>query len=364
MVRERGADDARWMRRALELAERGRGRVSPNPLVGAVVVRDGERVGEGWHAEFGGPHAEVVALRDAGKKARGATLYLTLEPCAHQGKTPPCSEAILRAGISRMVFAIPDPHPPASGGAAIVANGGVVVRSGVEEERARDLNAAFLHRFGPERDRPWTVLKLALSIDGRMADRDRRSGWITAEEARREVHRERADMDAIAVGVGTVLEDDPRLTVRGDIVPRKPPTRVVFDRQLRLPLDSRLVRTAEETPVIAITSREAGTDAAADLRRAGVDVIVAADLRDGLRQLRERGVSSLYLEGGAVLAGTFVSEGLADRLHLYLAPLLLGPEGLHPFAGIESPSLGAAARWRRLETKALGEDTLIRLARD
>ncbi len=211
------------MRRALELAARGWGRVAPNPLVGAVVARGGEVVGEGWHTGYGRPHAEVEALRVAGEAARGATLYVTLEPCAHHGKTPPCTDAILAAGVRRVVFAASDPNPRAAGGCAVLETAGVEVERGVEMRAALDLNAPFFHGIaGPER--PWTELKLAVSLDGRVADRDGRSAWITGEEARAEVHRMRAGFGAVAVGIGTALADDPRLTVRGAVEPRVPPS--------------------------------------------------------------------------------------------------------------------------------------------
>lgn len=248
--------DAEWMRRALALAAGGWGRVAPNPLVGAVVVRDGASGGEGFHAEYGRPHAEVEALRAAGEAARGSTLYVTLEPCAHTGKTPPCTDAILAAGARRVVFAASDPNPKAAGGAAALEAAGVEVTRGVEMRAALDLNAPFFHGIaGPER--PWTELKLALSLDGRVADRDGRSAWITGEEARAEVHRMRAGFAAVAVGIGTALADDPQLTARGPVEPRVPPTRVVFDRRLRLPADGKLARTAREAPVWVVAAPDA-----------------------------------------------------------------------------------------------------------
>src|SRR3954468_2645940 len=235
-------DDGAFMRRALALAERGWGRTAPNPMVGAVVVRDGRVVGEGWHAEFGGPHAEVEALRAAGDRAKGATMYVTLEPCNHQGKTPPCTEALLAAGVRRVVVACEDPNPEARGGAHRLREAGVDVALGVEEDAARELNAPFFHALAS--DRPFVRLKLALSLDGALADHTRQPGWLTGEAARHEVHRLRADADAIAVGIGTVLADDPELTVRHVPAPRVAPTRVVFDTSARLPRTSRLATTA------------------------------------------------------------------------------------------------------------------------
>ncbi|MBA3671271.1 MAG: bifunctional diaminohydroxyphosphoribosylaminopyrimidine deaminase/5-amino-6-(5-phosphoribosylamino)uracil reductase RibD, partial [Gemmatimonadaceae bacterium] len=220
------------MRRALALAMRGWGRTAPNPLVGAVVVRDGEIVGEGWHAEYGGDHAEVTALRSAGALARGATMYVTLEPCNHHGLTGPCSDAVVIAGISRVVVATSDQNPVAAGGAARMRAGGTDVEFGVEEDAALELNAPFLHSL--RSDRPFVQLKVALSLDGAIADASRRPGWLTGTAARLEVHRLRAGADAIAIGIGTALADDPQLTVRDVPLPRVPPLRVIFDGTARL----------------------------------------------------------------------------------------------------------------------------------
>ncbi len=351
------------MRRALELAARGWGRVEPNPCVGAVVVRRGEVVGEGWHAEFGGPHAEVEALREAGERARGATLYVTLEPCSHVGKTPPCTRAVREAGIARLVFALRDPNPRAGGGAESLAEAGLEVVGGVEEASARELNARFLHSVGPAAERPWIELKLALSLDARVADFEGRSAWITGEDARAEVHRLRAGHDAVAVGIGTVLADDPRLTVRGPVEPRRPPVRVVFDRSLRLPLDSRLARTAEEAPVCAVCAPGAPPEARRRLEARGVRVLPAPDLRGAILALRATGIESMWCEGGAALASALLEAERVDRLSLFYAPLLLGPRGRAPFAEIGSPAIAGALRWRRLRTETFGPDTLIVLER-
>jgi diaminohydroxyphosphoribosylaminopyrimidine deaminase/5-amino-6-(5-phosphoribosylamino)uracil reductase len=354
--------DQRFMRRAIELARRGWGRVAPNPMVGAVVVREGEIVGEGWHAEFGGPHAEIEALRDAGPRAAGATLYVSLEPCAHHGKTPPCSDAVVAAGIARLVYACPDPNPEARGGAAVIAGRGVDVLAGVEEQRARDLNAAFFHAFGATgMHRPFVELKLALSLDAKIADRDRRSAWITSEVARDEVHRMRAGFDAIGVGVGTVIADDPLLTARGAMQPRRPAVRVVFDRRLRLPPEGKIVRTAAEQPVWVVGD-EGDAARRARLEEAGVRVVSAPDLSAALAVLRAEGITSLLVEGGARLASALLALGAVDRLSLFYAPLLLGPEGLDPFGGLHSPPIGEAIRWRHVQSRALGPDTLVTLA--
>lgn len=353
------------MRRALALAERGWGRVSPNPLVGTVLVRDGKVVGEGWHAEHGQAHAEAAALEAAGERARGATAYVTLEPCSHHGKTPPCSQALIDAGVARVVYAASDPNPQARGGAELLAAAGIEVLGGVEEAAAREQNAAFFHLHGSwGAIRPWIELKLAMSLDARIADAQGRSAWITGEAARAEVHRMRAGHDAICVGIGTALADDPRLTVRGSITPRKAPVRIVFDRTLRLPIDSTLVATAREVPVWVVAGPEAEAARREALAARGVEVVEATNLGEALRILRGRGIGSAFVEGGGAIASALLREDLVDRLSLFYAPLLLGSGALSPFAGVEVPSLEEARRWRRLRTIALGADSLITLSRE
>src|SRR4051812_16090438 len=278
------ARDAEFMRRALALAQQGWGQTAPNPMVGAVVVREGVVVGEGFHARYGEPHAEIVALKAAGERARGATLYVTLEPCNHFGKTPPCTEAILQARLTRVVIASADPTAVAGGGARHLADYGVEVDFGVEEAAALELNAPFFFAArNPER--PWVTLKLALSRNGKMNDPSGQRRWITSDKSREEVHRLRANVDAIAVGVGTVLADDPQLTVRGPIRPRVAPIRVVFDRKAETPLESVVVRTAKETPTMIFANHPPVTRMAA-LHNAGVDVFEAVDLAAALQALR------------------------------------------------------------------------------
>jgi len=359
-------DDRTWMRRALALAPRGWGRTAPNPMVGCVSVRDGELVGEGWHTEYGRPHAEVEALARAGERARGATAYVTLEPCSHFGKTPPCTQALRDAGISRVVYAAADPNPKAAGGASVLRQMGIEAVGPLDEPAVRDLDAVFFHAHSPEgARRPFVALKLALSLDARIADRAGNSVWITGDEARAQVHRLRAGFGAVAVGIGTALADDPRLTVRGDVVPRVPPARVVFDGALRLPLESNLVRTARETPVIAVGDERAPEDAARALEAAGVTVLRAGRrLERALESLREAGIRSMFVEGGAGVASSLLRAGVVDRLYLFYAPVLLGPDALSPFAGVDSPPVAAAPRWRRVATETFGADTLVTLARE
>lgn len=361
---ETSADDQHWMRRAITLAEHGWGRVSPNPLVGCVIVRDDQPVGEGWHAEFGGPHAEVMALGAAGEAARGATAYVSLEPCMHWGKTPPCTDALLAAGVARVVFGGYDPNPKAAGGGEVLRAAGVDVRGGAEADAVHHQNAVFFHAHSAAGvERPFVALKLALSLDARVADRDGRSAWITGEEARAEVHRLRAGFDAVAVGAGTALADDPRLTVRGAVEPRIAPARVVFDRGLRLPVDSFLVRTAGEVPVVVLCGFDAPVERRAALEDAGVRVMAAEGLDAQLRALREAGMRSMFVEGGAELASTLLAADAVDRQYLFYAPVVMGPEGKGAFDGVPSLPLAEAVRWRRVSTDAFGEDTLVTLAR-
>jgi diaminohydroxyphosphoribosylaminopyrimidine deaminase/5-amino-6-(5-phosphoribosylamino)uracil reductase len=305
-----------------------------------------------------------MALREAGESARGATAYVTLEPCSHHGRTPPCTEALIAAGVERLVFAAADPHPDARGGGDVLEAAGISVTRGTEEDAARDLNGAFFHRYeSVSRRRPWIELKLALSLDARVADASGRSCWITGDDARAAVHHLRAGHDAIAVGVGTALADDPRLTVRGDTQPRVPPVRVVFDRALRLPIDSSLVKSAREIPVWIVAGADVPADAKAALEAAGVEVLVATDLPAGLAALRDRGIDSLFCEGGAGIAAALLEADLVDRLSLFYAPILLGGGSLSPFAALPARQLEASRRWRHLRTQTFGSDTLITLAR-
>ncbi|CAN5281584.1 bifunctional diaminohydroxyphosphoribosylaminopyrimidine deaminase/5-amino-6-(5-phosphoribosylamino)uracil reductase RibD [soil metagenome] len=350
---------AAFMRCALALAERGWGQTAPNPMVGAVLVREGAILSEGWHERFGGPHAETNALAAAGERARGAHLYVTLEPCTHHGKTPPCTDAIIQAGVRAVSIAAPEPTRAAGGGADVLRRAGLEVQLGVEERRARELNAAFYHSAAS--DRPWVVLKLAVSADGAIAappgpDGRRGTRWLTGDAANAEVHRLRAAADAIAVGIGTVLADDPRLTVRHFEAPRVQPARVVFDRRARTPIDSFLVSTARETPAIIVVANES-LPAVQLLRGHGVEVIVAQELPEALRLLRARGIQSLLVEGGAGIAGALLSAGCVDRLLLIEAPVMLGDGALDAFACVALREVVLAAFELR-EERRLGSDLL------
>lgn len=318
------AADSHWMGRALQLAERGLYGASPNPRVGCVLVKDGVMVGEGWHERAGEPHAEVNALRMAGGKARGATAYVTLEPCSHHGRTPPCADALIAAGVSRVVAAVQDPNPQVAGsGLARLRAAGISVSSGLMEVAARELNIGFFARM--TRGLPWVRSKIAASLDGRTALASGASKWITGEAARQDVQRLRARSCVVVTGIGTVLADDPQLNVRGIETPRQP-LRVVVDTALRLPLQSRMLQ--QGGLVIYTASHDA--EKAAALEQAGAQVKTLpgsngqVDLADVIRDLGSLGCNEALLETGAKLNGKMLQLGLIDELVLYLAPHLLG----------------------------------------
>jgi diaminohydroxyphosphoribosylaminopyrimidine deaminase/5-amino-6-(5-phosphoribosylamino)uracil reductase len=350
------------MQRAIDLARRGWGRVAPNPLVGAVVVSERLVVGDGWHAEFGGHHAEIVALRKAGERARGATMIVTLEPCAHQGKTPPCVDAIRAAGVGRVVVAVRDPDREARGGADVLRSAGIVVETGVMADAAAALIAPFLF-VREQTTRPFLALKLATSIDARIADAGGRSQWISGPQAQSWAHWLRAGFDAVAIGAETARRDDPRLTVRGGIVPRRPPVRVVFDRRAALSPDTKLVRTAGDTPTWVIASEEAPAANVKALETCGVRVFRPRSLEQGLVLLREAGIESLLCEGGGALGVGLLADRLVDRLYWLQAPVWLGAGGVPAFPGVADARLEEAPRWIPVERRPLGPDTLLVLDR-
>ncbi|MGM0577481.1 MAG: bifunctional diaminohydroxyphosphoribosylaminopyrimidine deaminase/5-amino-6-(5-phosphoribosylamino)uracil reductase RibD [Myxococcota bacterium] len=342
------AEDRGWMERALDLARRGRGTTSPNPMVGAVVVRDGVCVGEGFHVRAGGPHAEVHALREAGADARGADMYVTLEPCNHRGRTGPCTEAILRAGVARVILGAGDPNPQVCGsGVARLREGGVEVITGVLAEECHALNEIFEHWITT--GRPLVVLKLAATLDGRIAARTGASRWITGPEARREVHRMRARLDAVMVGSGTALADDPRLTARGvDDEAGGDPLRIVVDSGLAVPTTARLFEGAGAPGVLVATARP-DDDPGAEVRRSlGAEVwslpspdgrVDVTALIDRLGARIPRPVTSVLVEGGSGLATALLRAGRVDRLITFLAPRLMGSDGVPAVGslGVDTP---------------------------
>jgi diaminohydroxyphosphoribosylaminopyrimidine deaminase/5-amino-6-(5-phosphoribosylamino)uracil reductase len=342
------------MRHVIEMARLGLGQVAPNPLVGAAIWKDDTIVGEGHHSRFGGPHAEIVALDKAGEAARGGTLYVNLEPCNHTGKTPPCTDAIIAAGISRVVVAVRDPNPEATGGVDKLRAAGITVDVGAADEDARELNAGFLNSFNS--DRPWVTLKLAMSLDGSIAPAHGPRAILTGDLSHRVVHWLRAANDAIAVGVATAAADDPELTVRMHPPPRVPPTRIVFDRSARLSSQSKLTKTARETPTLLVTGQT--TILPADLTQAGVESLPAHDLGDALRKLKTRGINSLLVEGGAGLAASFLGGHFVDRLVIFHAPLIFGNGSLNAFSGISSQPADEAPRFRIVSNQQLKNDVM------
>ena len=350
------------MRRALDLARLGWGRVHPNPMVGAVILSGDVPVGEGHHAEYGREHAERSALSAAGLRAGGATLVVTLEPCDHRGKQPPCTDAIITAGVVRVVAATGDPNPAACGGAVRLRSAGLAVSIGLLGCEARRQNAAFFHRF-QQVDRPWVALKLATSLDHRIADRAGRSRWISGAAARQFVQELRAGFDAVAVGGRTALHDDPRLTARGPIVPRVSPLRILFEGAEPLPASLTSIRTAGAVPTLIVTTIGRFDATAARLSSTPVKILAADSLPEALGALRRRGVESLLVEGGGRLAGALLREGLVDRFYRIESPMWLGATGIPATAGWNLAALDEAERWVVVERRGLGEDTLLVLDR-
>jgi diaminohydroxyphosphoribosylaminopyrimidine deaminase/5-amino-6-(5-phosphoribosylamino)uracil reductase len=355
------ARDAAWMATALRLAARGLGNAWPNPAVGCVVVRDGRCVGRGWTQPGGRPHAETEALARAGDAARGATAYISLEPCAHWGRTPPCTNALIAAGVTRVVTAVEDPDPRVAGaGHAQLRAAGIAVTENVSREAAEWLNAGFFRRI---RDaRPLVALKLAQSLDGRIATATGESQWITGEAARAVGHRLRAEHDAILVGSRTAAVDDPALTCRLPGLAARSPVRVVVDGKASLSPASRLVRTATEVPTWLLTTREAPADA---LMHAGVRVLRVPgdeagriDLQAALGALALDGITRVLVEGGAGLAAALMARRLVDRLHLFSAGTVLGGDGLAAVGGFRLETLAEAPRFRHIHGLACGPDRL------
>ena len=358
--------DAHHLKRAIELAALARGQTSPNPIVGAVVVKDRRVIGEGITQPPGEAHAEIVALEAAAGRTAGATMYLSLEPCCHHGRTPPCTEAILSAGIRRVVIASDDPTPKAAGrGPGILRDEGVRVDyvDGDIANAARMLNQPF--RKHARTGRPLVVFKSAMTLDGKVATRTGDSQWISGEASRARAHRWRAESDAVAVGIGTALTDDPRLTARVEGVARQP-RRVVFDSEARIPLDSQLVKDASDTPLIVVCSRAASRTSVEALQAAGVDVIVATGENEGARvqhaldELGAREIQSLLLEGGPHLAGAFLEAEEIDEVRVFIAPIMLGgAKARTAVEGIGMGEIAGAGRALAMETERIEDDVLV-----
>jgi len=354
-------DDYAYMNRALRLAERGLYTTDPNPRVGCVIVRDGRIVGEGWHRRPGGPHAEIHALRAAGDKARGATVYVTLEPCCHQGRTPPCSDALLEAGVARVVAAMQDPNPHVAGkGLQQLQEAGIEVHSGLLEADAGALNPGFIQRM--RTGRPFVRNKLAMSLDGRTAMGSGESRWITSEAARQDVHRLRARSSAVVTGVGTILADDPSLNVRLDGFERQP-LRVVVDTHLSMPDTARMLKLPGRTLVMTCSDDSGARER---LERAGAEVIVlpycgnAVDMEVVLDTLGQMEVNEVLVETGATLGGAMLRAGLIDEMVLYLAPILMGHEArpLFRLPGLET--MEQRIELELLDQRRVGRDWKLR----
>lgn len=356
------AEDEYWMKRALHLAERGRGTTSPNPMVGAVLVKEGRVVGEGYHARAGEDHAEIVALKKAGAEAKGATLYINLEPCTHYGRTPPCAPALIEAGVKRVVIGMEDPNPVVQGkGVALLREAKLEVKVGVCQEASKILNEAFSKYI--QSGQPFISLKVASTLDGKIATRYGESKWITGEESRRFVHRLRSDVDGVLVGVGTVLRDDPLLTAR--IRKGRDPRRIVLDSRLRTPEKAKVIQEDPEKTILATTPFAPEERIHAFVKK-GVNVLIVdpsqgrVDLRSLLQRLGEMKMTSLLVEGGGQVNGSFLIEGLVDKFFFFLSPKLIGGDrapGMFGGSGVEN--LGEAIQIEKMKVKRIGEDLLV-----
>lgn len=368
-------NDIKWMRRALELARKGQGFVEPNPMVGCVLVRDDNVVGEGYHKKYGGPHAEVEAIRDAEKRAgndraaNGTTCYVTLEPCSHYGKTSPCVEEIMESGIRRVVLAMRDPNPIVNGqGVEMMRSAGIEVVENVLEKESRLLNAPYLTRI--EKKRPWIIGKWAMTLDGKLATRAGSSSWISNETSRKIVHRLRGRMDAILVGSGTAIHDDCSLTVRLDeqdaednSIPKRTPLRIVLNSDATISSESRLVRTAEKFPVLLVVGPEADNKRTETLRKSGCEIFVQSD-RNRFDELFEylvkKETTNLLVEGGGKVLGSLFEQRLIDEVHVFVAPKLIGGEAApSPIAGLGLAEMQQATQIETPQIEIVGNDVYI-----
>ena len=355
----------RWMKRALELAEKGWGTTNPNPLVGAVIVKDNQSVGEGFHVFAGGPHAEVSAIQEAGSAAKGADMYVTLEPCSHFGKTPPCTEAVIQAGIKRIYVAMKDPNPLVSGkGIRRLEEAGIRVETGIREEEAVKLNEIFIHYITHKT--PYVIYKAAMSLDGKTAANTGHSKWITGTAARRHVHWYRQRVSAVMVGIGTVLKDNPHLTVRDLSIPPVHPIRIVVDSQGKTPLNCHLVGDTSGARTLVATTDQMSRQKEMDLCNMGIEVLrtVSEEGRVSLPELVEtlgrRGIDSILLESGGTLAASMIKKKLVQRIMFYVAPKFVGGSnapGVLMGKGIEH--MDESIRIDQMEFQQIGEDFLI-----
>jgi diaminohydroxyphosphoribosylaminopyrimidine deaminase / 5-amino-6-(5-phosphoribosylamino)uracil reductase len=357
--------DRLYMKRALRLAAKGRGHTSPNPMVGAVIVSRNRVVGQGYHHKAGEPHAEILALAAAGTQARGGTLYVTLEPCCHTRKrTPPCVPPVIESGLRRVVVAMLDPNVRVKGrGALRLRRAGIEVTMGCCREEAEELNEAYIHWIAT--GRPFLILKAAMTLDGKIATAAGESRWITGKEARLQVHRLRSQVDAVMVGIGTVLHDDPQLTARLPGNRARQPIRVILDSRLRIPLHAKVLSKGR-AEVVIVTTRQAAKPKLANLQRLGATVLIVpaeqgrVSLNACLTDLGKRGITSVLLEGGSEVNASTLSAGLVQRLQLYVAPTLLGGQDSKGLLGGTSPtSLRDAVLVKDIQVKRTGRDVCI-----
>ena len=362
-------DDRQYMEMALALAEKGKGFTSPNPMVGAVVVKDGQVVGQGWHKVYGGPHAEVNAIDDAGDRARGATIYVTLEPCNHTGKTPPCTRKIIEAGITKVVMAMPDPNPVASGGADLLRQHGITVVSGILEPQARRLNEIFIKHV--QTRKPFVILKYASTLDGRIATRTGDSKWITNERSRAYVHELRHLVDGIMVGVYTVIADDPSLTTRLEDDKGRDPHRFILDTRLRIPESARILRLTSDSDTFLVCGEDAVLDPALAEKKQRLETqgvrILTAPLKDGrvdlpqlMVNLGSMNISSLLVEGGSRVLSSAIRAGIVDKIFGFYAPKILGGDDGIPLLRGPGPELMKdAVCFENLSIRRFDEDIMI-----
>ena len=352
-----------YMERALSLAAKGKGFVTPNPMVGAVLVNNAQIVGEGFHKEAGRAHAEVLCLQEAGNLAKNATLYVNLEPCSHYGKTPPCTEAVIRAGVSRVVVAMEDPNPLVAGkGIKFLRDKGIDVITGVMEEQARVLNQVFIKYITTQK--PFVAVKVASTLDGKIATKTGDSKWITGQMAREYVHQLRSEYDSILVGINTVLTDDPSLNCRIDSPNKKDPIRIVLDSKLRIPLDAKIINSSPSAPLIIFTTMN-NQAKIKELTEKGVEVIEQKEesrinIDFVMTKLAQRQISSVLVEGGSDIIGSFFQEGFVDKYYMFIAPKVVGGKEAIPLTGgdgIELINNAIKMKWQ--ETRFLGDDLLL-----
>ena len=355
--------DEKYMTLALELAEKGRGRVEPNPMVGSILVKDGRIIGKGYHQVFGGAHAEVHAIREGGENCKGATLYVSMEPCAHFGKTAPCVDAIIKAGIKRVIAAVADPNPITCGkGIQILQGSGIEVQLGVMESQAKRLNAPFFKLM--KKGLPYTVVKWAMSLDGKIATHTGDSKWITSEESREYVHTIRGQVDGIMVGINTVLRDDPLLTCR--LKGGRNPKRIIIDSNASLPLHSRLVKTIHESEIIVAVNRSAQRENIERLDQLGCKIIQTGnennlvDLKEVFRRLGEMQLTNILVEGGSSIITSVIEDRLADKIMVFIAPIIIGGYGARsPVLGNGIDKICDAVKITDITVKMFSNDILV-----